>query len=175
MLSYVLRRLTVAVPTILVLIVLSYLLMQAAPGGPWDSDRSYPQATVDALDRKYGLDDPLPVQIGRYLWNVVTGFDFGPSLYYKDRSVSDVIAQGFPVTLTYGVWAFAVAVLVGGSLGVAAAVWHNSWLDHLAVGISIGAQVLPNFVMAPILVLVFTLWLGWLPAAAGRAGRGPMW
>lgn len=173
MLSYILRRLAIAVPTILILIVLSYLLMHAAPGGPWDSERGYPQATIDALNRKYGLDDPLAVQIARYVWNVVTAFDFGPSLFYKDRSVNDLIALGFPVTLTYGVWAFVVAVVVGGSLGIGAAVWHNSWLDTLAVGISIGAQVLPNFVMAPILVLIFTLWLGWLPGGGWQGGAWP--
>ncbi|HCQ59005.1 MAG TPA: oligopeptide transporter permease, partial [Sulfitobacter sp.] len=96
-------------------------------------------------------------------WGIVTEFDFGPSFVYKDRSVNEIIAQGFPITLTYGLLSFAVAVIVGVGLGVAAAVRHNSLLDYVAVGVSIGAQVLPNFVMAPILVLVFTLWLGWLP------------
>ncbi|WP_108259035.1 oligopeptide ABC transporter permease OppB [Mangrovicoccus ximenensis] len=173
MISYILRRLLVAIPTILVLIVLSFLMMHYAPGGPWSSERAFPQAVIDALNAKYGLDEPLWRQIASYTWNIVAHFDFGPSLYYKDRSVSDLIAQGFPVTLTYGFWSFAVAVAVGGSLGIAAAVWHNSWLDYLAVGISIGAQVLPNFVMAPILVLVFTLWLGWLPGGGWQGGAFP--
>src|SRR5690606_40856520 len=83
-------------------------------------------------------------------------FDFGPSFIYKDRTVNEIIAQGFPVTLTYGSVSFVVAVIVGITLGVAAAIRHNSWLDYLAVGISIGAQVLPNFVMAPLLLLTFT-------------------
>ena len=102
---------------------------------------------------------------------IVTQFDFGPSFRYKDRSVNDIIAVGFPVTLTYGFWSFVVAVTFGVTLGVVAAIRHNSWLDYLAVGISIGAQVLPNFVMAPILVLIFTLWLGWLPGGGWEGGK----
>ena len=86
---------------------------------------------------------------------------------------NDIIAQGFPVTLTYGFLAFVIAVSTGTLLGVAAAVRQNSWLDYLAVGVSIGAQVLPNFVMAPILVLVFTLWLGWLPGGGWQGGQLP--
>jgi len=85
--------------------------------------------------------------------------------------VNDVIAQGFPVTLTYGVWSFIVAVVAGVSLGVIAAIRQNSWVDYLAVGVSIGAQVLPNFVLAPILVLVFTLMLGWLPGGGWNGGQ----
>ena len=173
MLSYLLRRLAIAIPTLLVLIVVSYVLMHAAPGGPFDSERALPTEVMANLERKYGLDQPLVVQIWRYLVSIVTQFDFGPSFRYTDRSVNDIIAQGFPVTLTYGAWSFLVAVLAGVSLGSAAAVHHNSFLDCLAVGVSIGAQVLPNFVMAPILTLVFTLWLGWLPGGGWQGGQWP--
>ena len=173
MIAYFLRRLAVAVPTLLVLIVVSYVLMYAAPGGPFDTERALPPEILANLERKYGLDRPLVVQIWRYLVSIVTEFDFGPSFRYTDRSVNDIIRQGFPVTLTYGAWSFAVAVLVGVSLGVAAAVRHNSVLDYLAVGVSIGAQVLPNFVLAPILTLVFTLWLGWLPGGGWQGGQWP--
>ena len=173
MLSYLLKRLGIAVPTLLVLIVVSYVLMYAAPGGPFDTERALPPEVMANLERKYGLDAPLVVQIWRYLVSIVTHFDFGPSFRYTDQSVNDIIRQGFPVTLTYGAWSFLVAVLVGVSLGIAAAVQHNSWLDYLAVGVSIGAQVLPNFVMAPILTLVFTLWLGWLPGGGWQGGQWP--
>ncbi|RYH08941.1 oligopeptide ABC transporter permease OppB [Tropicimonas sp. IMCC6043] len=171
MLSYIFRRLAVAIPTLLVLVVFSYLVMYAAPGGPFDTERALPQEVMANLEAKFGLDKPLVVQMANYVWNVVVHFDFGPSYYYKDQTVNDIIAQGFPVTLTYGFWSFVVAVVVGMSLGVCAAVYHNSWLDYLAVGVSIGAQVLPNFVMAPILVLVFTLWLGWLPGGGWQGGQ----
>ena len=173
MTAYFFRRLAVAVPTLLVLIVVSYVLMYAAPGGPFDTERALPPEVMANLERKYGLDQPLVVQIWRYLVSIVTEFDFGPSFRYTDRSVNDIIRQGFPVTLTYGAWSFLVAVVVGVSLGIAAAVRHNSVLDHLAVGVSIGAQVLPNFVMAPLLTLVFTLWLGWLPGGGWQGGQWP--
>ena len=106
-----------------------------------------------------------------YIWGIVAHFDFGPSFIYKDRDVNEIIAQGFPVTLQYGAIAFVFAVVIGVALGVIAAIRQNSWIDYFAVGLSIGAQVLPNFVMAPILVLVFTLWLGWLPGGGWEGGQ----
>ncbi|WP_296425554.1 oligopeptide ABC transporter permease OppB [Yoonia sp.] len=171
MFIFVARRLAVAIPTLLILVVLSFVLMYAAPGGPFNSERPLPPEVLRNIEAKYGLDQPFWKQIVNYVVGVVTQFDFGPSFQYKDRTVNDVIAQGFPVTLTYGFWSFVVAVTVGVSLGVAAAIKQNTWLDYLAVGISIGAQVLPNFVMAPILLLVFTLWLGWLPGGGWNGGQ----
>ncbi len=153
----------VAVPTILTLIIISFLLMQAAPGGPFTSERAVPPEILANLEAKYGLDRPLYEQLFTYVKNVVLHFDFGPSFSYKDQTVNEVLAQGFPITLTYGGIAFVVSLISGVTLGVFAAVYQNSWIDYIAVGVSFGAQVLPNFVMAPILVLVFTLWLGWLP------------
>jgi len=154
----------------LVLIVISFVLMYLAPGTPFTSDRPLPPEVMANLEAKYGLDQPFLVQLWRYVIGVLQ-FDFGPSFLYKDRTVADVILQGFPVTLTYGFWSFVVATIAGVSLGIMAAIYHNSWLDYLAVGISIGAQVLPNFVMAPILVLVFTLWLGVLPGGGWQGGQ----
>ncbi|MEM0946631.1 MAG: oligopeptide ABC transporter permease OppB [Pseudomonadota bacterium] len=171
MLNFTLRRLFVAIPTLLILIVATFLLMYSAPGGPFTSERPLPPEVMANIEAKYGLDQPLYVQIWRYLVGVVTQFDFGPSYIYKDQDVNAIIAQGFPVTLTYGFWSFVVAVSVGVSLGILAAIRQNTWLDYLAVGISIGAQVLPNFVMAPILVLIFTLWLGWLPGGGWQGGQ----
>ena len=172
MLNYIARRLAIAVPTMLLLIVASFLLMATAPGGPFTRERTLPPEIMANIEAKYGLDQSLPMRVVTYTWGVVAHFDFGPSFKYKDQSVNDLIAAGFPVTLTYGGIGFVLAVVVGVVLGAAAAVAHNTWLDYFAVGLSIGAQVLPNFVLAPILVLLFTLWLGWLPGAAGRAGNG---
>ena len=173
MLSFIFKRLLVAIPTLLILIMLSFLLMHAAPGGPVTQDRAIPPEILANLNAKYGLDQPLWRQMITYVWNIVAHFDFGPSFIYKDRTVNEIIAQGFPVTLTYGAYAFVLAVVAGVSLGVMAAIFHNTWADYLAVGISIGAQVLPNFVMAPILVVVFTLWLGWLPGGGWEGGKWP--
>ena len=171
MLSYSANRLAVAVPTLLLLIILSFLLMHAAPGGPFTQEKALPPQVLANLNAKYGLDQPVWRQMVSYVWGIVAHFDFGPSFVYKDRTVNEIIAQGFPVTLQYGMVSFVVATLVGVALGVTAAIYHNTWLDYLAVGISIGAQVLPNFVMAPILVLVLTLWLGWLPGGGWEGGQ----
>ncbi len=171
MTAYIIRRLAVAIPTLLILVILSFILMYAAPGGPFNSDRPLPPQVLANLEAKYGLDQPFWKRITTYVWSVTTQFDFGPSFKFKDRSVNDIIAQGFPVTLTYGFWSFIVAVVVGVSLGAAAAIRQNTWLDYLAVGISVGAQVLPNFVLGPILIIVFTLWLGVLPGGGWNGGQ----
>lgn len=171
MLSFIIRRMAVAIPTLLVLLVASFYLMQFAPGGPFTSERPLPPQVLANIEAKYGLDQPTWKQLVSYVGGIVTDFDFGPSYKYKDRTVNDIIAQGFPVTLTYGTISFLVAIVVGGALGIAAAIRQNSWLDYFAVGITIGAQVLPNFVMAPILILVFSLWLGWLPGGGWNGGQ----
>ncbi|SHJ14962.1 oligopeptide ABC transporter permease OppB [Wenxinia saemankumensis] len=171
MFAYIVRRLAVAVPTLLFLVVFSFVLMFAAPGGPFNSERPLPPQIMANIEARYGLDQPYWKQMWDYVVAVVTQFDFGPSFQYRDRTVNDIIAQGFPVTLTYGLWSAIVAVIFGVALGVVAAIRQNSWVDYTAVGISIGAQALPNFVMGPILVLVFTLWLGLLPGGGWYGGQ----
>jgi oligopeptide transport system permease protein len=180
MLTYIVKRLAIAVPTLLLLIVISFLLMHAAPGGPFTQERALPQVVIDNLNAKYGLDQPLWKQMITYLWGIIAHFDFGPSFVYKDRTVNEIIAQGFPVTLTYGAISFLVAVVVGVTLGVLAAIYHNSILDYFAVGISIGAQVLPNFVMGPLLILLFVILRGAFAYFAdwplgGWTGTEPHW
>lgn len=175
MLGFILRRLAVAIPTLLLLIVFSFLLMYMAPGGPFTAERQLPPQVIANLEAKYGLNDPLWLQILNYVKNVVLHFDFGPSFVYPDLTVNQLIANGFPITLTYGLISFVVAVVVGVTLGVLAAIFHNSWLDYLAVGVSIGAQVLPNFVMAPILMLMFTLWWGLLPGGGWSFDDPKFW
>ncbi len=171
MLGYVLRRIAIAVPTILVLIVASFVLMKTAPGGPFTSERPLPPQVLANIEARYGLDQPEWKQLLDYIRNIVLHFDFGPSFQYKDRDVNDVIAQGFPITLTYGLLSFFAASVAGISLGITAAVRQNSWLDYLAVGFSFSAQALPNFVLGPILILVFTLYLGWLPGGGWHGGQ----
>jgi len=171
MIGFILRRLAIAIPTLLVLIILSFLLMHWAPGNPFYGDKKLPPEVMANIMARYGLDKPLWQQLLEYIWNIVAHFDFGPSFKYKDRTVNEIIAQGFPVTLTYGFWAFLLATSVGITMGIVAAVRQNSWADYLAVGLTIGAQVVPNFVLAPILVLVFTLGLHWLPGGGWNDGR----
>ncbi|MEM1237053.1 MAG: oligopeptide ABC transporter permease OppB [Pseudomonadota bacterium] len=171
MLVYSLRRIVGSIPTILLLIIASFFLMQVAPGGPFTSERPLPPQVLANLEARYGLDQPLWKQLWDYLTNIVLHFDFGPSFKFKDRDVNDIIAQGFPISLTYGFLSFLAATTVGVSLGIAAALRHNSWIDYLAVSLGIAAQALPNFIMGPILILTFTLWLGVLPGGGWNGGQ----
>src|SRR3569833_2409049 len=173
MILFILKRLAIAIPTLLVLIILSFILMKVAPVNPFTGEKNLPRDVLNNIYARYGLDIPYLQQLFEYVWNIVAHFDFGPSFTYKDRTVNEIIAQGFPVTLKYGFWSFIVAAGVGITLGVVAAVKQNSWADYLAVGITIGAQVVPNFVLAPILVLIFTLWLHWLPGGGWNDGKWP--
>ena len=171
MLNFIIRRLLIAIPTILIIIFLSFLLMHSAPGGPFSAERSLPAEVLANIEHKYGMDKPVIEQMARYLWGILTEFDFGPSFKYKNQSVNDLIASGFPVTLTYGIWSFIFASLIGVTLGVIAALKHNTWLDYLATGGAIIGSVLPNFVMAPLLVLLFSVYLNWLPGGGWEGGK----
>lgn len=171
MFRFILNRLIYAVPTMLVMIVACFVLMHVAPGGPFTSERPLPPQVLANIEARYGLDQPYWKQLWDYIANIVLRFDFGPSFQYKDRDVNDVIAQGFPITLTYGVLSFIAATTIGISLGLLAALRQNTLADYLAVGFSFVAQVLPNFVMGPILILIFTLHLGWLPGGGWYGGQ----
>lgn len=171
MFKFIVKRLLSAIPTLLLLIIVSFVLMHMAPGGPFTSEKELPAAVLANINAKYGLDKSWPEQLWNYISSILFHFDFGPSFKYKDITVNQIIAQGFPITITYGLWSFVVATTVGVTLGIIAAVKHNTWIDYFAVGISIGAQVLPNFVMAPILIIVFTLWLEWLPGGGWNDGQ----
>ncbi len=163
MLSYALRRSLAAIPTLLVLVALAFFLVRAAPGGPFDTERNLPPEIEANLEQAYHLDEPLPQQFGRYLWNVVRG-DFGPSFHYRDYTVTELIATGFPVSLRLGASAMLLALLLGVSAGVIAALRQNRPTDHGVMFVAMTGISIPNFVMAPLLILVFAVYLGWLPA-----------
>ena len=171
MFTFIARRLLVAVPTLLILIVLSALLMHVAPGGPFNSERKLPPEVVANLAAKYGLDQPLYWQIWTYIRDLVLHFDFGPSFKYKDRTVNEIIAQGFPVTLQYGFWSFLIASILGILAGVVAAIRQNTATDYAVLTVAIVGAVLPGYVIAPVMVLVFTLYLGWLPGGGWEDGE----
>ncbi|HET7607437.1 MAG TPA: oligopeptide ABC transporter permease OppB [Gammaproteobacteria bacterium] len=163
MLSYTIRRLLGAIPTLLILIALAFLLIRAAPGGPFDRERSLPPEVEANLRAAYHLDEPLYEQFGRYLWGLLH-FDFGPSFQYRDYTVTELIAAGFPVSLTLGLCALVVALFIGVTAGSVAALRQNSGVDHGVMALSMTGISIPNFVMAPLLVLVFAVYLRWLPA-----------
>lgn len=162
MLNYIIRRLLGAIPTLFIIIAVSFVLVRAAPGGPFDKERKVPAEVEAKLIQQYHLDEPLPQQFLRYLGGLAQG-DFGPSFKYKDFTVSELIAQGFPTSLTLGLAAITLALIVGISLGIWAALRQNSWVDYMSVGTAMLGIAVPNFVIAPVMTLVFGLMLGWLP------------
>src|SRR5690242_2737556 len=152
MLSFILRRLVVAIPTLFLVITLAFFMMRAAPGSPFDSEKPLSPEVRANLEAKYGFDKPLVVQYAHYLGGVVRG-DFGPSLKYKGKSVGNLIAEGFPTSLLIGASALAVAGVIGMGLGVWAALRQNSATDYVATGIAILGVCIPTFVTAPLLIL----------------------
>ena len=163
------RRLMTALPTMAAVILLSFLLMRVAPGGPFDAERPLDPATRAALTHAYGLDRPLIEQLGRYLLGLAQG-DFGPSLVYRDFSVGDLVRQGLPVSLTLGGLALAVALPLGIAAGALAAMRPGGWVDRVLMLAATIATLLPSFVTGPLLVLVFALLLGWLPVSGWGGG-----
>jgi len=164
MLRFIVRRLLVIVPTLFLVVTLAFFMMRAAPGGPFSTDRKLsPEIERNVLAR-YGMDRPLVVQYAAYLGGVVRG-DFGPSLKYKDKSVLDVISEGFPKSMTIGLSALIIASVVGVTLGVLAALRQNRSIDYGTMALAVLGVCIPTFVTAPLLVLVFASRLGWLPTA----------
>ena len=172
MLSFALKRLTAAIPTLLVLITLAFFMMRLAPGGPFDLEKPVPAEVRANLDAAYGLDKPLLVQYANYLGDVLQG-DLGPSFQYVDYSVNELIAQGFPVSLKLGISAMIVAVVFGSLFGMIAAMRQNSVTDYSMMTVAMTGISIPNFVVAPLLILVFAVALGWLPAGGWNNGAWP--
>lgn len=181
MLRYALRRLLGIFPVLLVIFTLSFVLMRAAPGGPFDAEKPVPAEVKRNLELKYHLREPwcearfeyestterLCTGVFQYGWlitNYATG-DFGPSYKYKDRSVNEFIAAGLPITIQLGLVAMVFALLIGLAAGLFAAMKHNAWQDHAAMGAALLGISIPNFVLGPVLILVFSLTLLWLPPA----------
>ena len=169
MARYLLMRLAGAIPTLFIIITASFFLMHAAPGGPFDREQA-PAPEISAnLQRAYGLDQPVWVQYGRYLEGLVHG-DFGPSFKYPDFTVTELIAQGFPVTLQLGIIAVSLALFIGVPLGIFAALRHNSAADAAAMSLAIVGIAIPSFVVLPFLALLFGVYLHWLPVAGWESG-----
>lgn len=164
MLSYTVRRLLEAIPTLLVIVALSFFLMHSAPGGPFDSERVLPPEIEANLKAAYNLDKPVWQQFLIYLGNALQG-NFGPSFTYKDFTVSELISTGFPVSLRLGLSAITLAVIIGCTLGIIAAMRQNTKSDYTIMGFAMIGITIPNFVMAPLLTLIFGIYLGWLPVA----------
>ncbi len=169
MLSFALRRLLTAIPTLLVMMALAFAMIRVAPGGPFDNERQLPPQIEQRMLEAYHLDEPLPQQFVRYVGALLQG-DFGPSFQYKDYSVNELIAAGFPVSLKIGSLAMLLALILGISCGTWAALRQNKSTDYIVMATAMTGISIPSFVMAPLLVLFFAVQLKWLPA--GGYGDG---
>jgi oligopeptide transport system permease protein len=161
--SYTLRRLLATIPTLLAVITACWLLLHAAPGGPFDGERKVSEAVLANLNAKYGLDKPMWEQYLTYMNNLLHG-DLGASFRYADWSVNELVANALPVSLAIGGTAMALSLVIGVALGTLAALRQNSAADYGLMLVSNLGSVVPSFVLGPVLVLVFALWLRWLPA-----------
>ena len=162
---YFLKRLLFAIPLLLVISALAFLLVHAAPGGPFDRERAPASPEIERhLKAKYHLDEPLWQQYLRFLGDLAHG-DFGPSLKYRNHTVNDIIAQGLPVSMTLGLLAFGFAMGAGLSLGFFTAAHRGRWQDYSGSFLAMLAVCIPGFVLAPLLIMVFAIKLKWLPVA----------
>jgi len=164
MLTFLVRRVLLIVPTLLVIGTLTFFMVRLAPGGPFLSEKEIPKAALEQLNRNYGLDQPLFTQYVRFISHAAVG-DFGPSYKYPQRQVRDIIGEGFRVSAELGGWALLLATLLGVPIGVIAAVQQNKAADHVAMTVALAGVSVPSFVLGPLLVLTLSLGLYWFPPA----------
>lgn len=170
MLDYVARRVAGFVPVLFVIVSVSFFIMRLAPGGPFDLDRALPEQVRANIEARYHLTEPLWQQYLRYLGDMSRG-DLGPSFRYPDRTVNELLGLGLPVSLLLGACAMGVAVCLGGAAGLLAGTHRNAPLDYLTTSFALLGVSIPNFVLGPILMLVFALALGWFPVAGWGTWR----
>ena len=164
MLRFALNRLLQAIPVLLIVISATFLLVHSAPGGPFSADKAVPPEVIKALEAQYNLDQPLWQQYVSYLGDVLRG-DFGPSFKYSGRTVNELIAAGLPATAELALYAMLVALVIGISAGVVAAMRPNSMQDYLPMSAAMLGICMPSFLLGPLLVLVFGIHLEWLPVS----------
>ncbi len=169
MLRFLIRRLLIAIPTMLLIATLAFGLLHGTPGGPFDSAKRMPPAIQHSIEAKYHLNDPLWRQYARYLSDLARG-DLGPSYQYRDTSVNELIRQGLPVDALIGSLAMLFAILLGGFFGILAAVRRGSAWDHVPMFFAALGIAVPVFVIGPLLILVFAIELHWLPAGDWEPG-----
>ncbi len=164
---YIIKRLLWIIPVLFAVSVITFTLMHAVPGGPWEREKPVSASIQAALNVKYGLDDPVPIQYVRWVGNLLQG-NLGPSYAFVDRTVNDIVGEGLMTTLQLGLMAFALSVLVGIPLGIFAALGHNRGPDYVSTGISVIGIAMPSFVLAILLILVFSVALHWFPTAGWK-------
>lgn len=162
MAAYILRRVLWLIPVLFAVSLITFTLMKLVPGGPWDEERQVPPSVTEALNRKYGLDKPVPQQYLDFVWNAVRG-DLGISYIFRDRPVTDVLLQNWPATAILGLSAFLFAVTLGVGMGTIAALRQNTPIDYIAVGFSTLGASAPSFVLGIFLIIFFGVYLRWFP------------
>jgi oligopeptide transport system permease protein len=163
MLRFIIRRLLITIPTILVVITIAWGLIKLAPGNFYSGEKRLPPAIEKNIREKYGLDKPWYQQYGKTMWNIVRHLDFGTSLRFEGQSVNTIIRRSLPVSAAVGILAYLLALAVGITIGSIAALKQNSRWDYASMALAMLGISIPNFVLGPILVLVFSLTLYWLP------------
>lgn len=169
MIKFVAKRIFEAIPTLLVLITISFFLMRFAPGNPFSSERPLPPEVMANIEAKYGLDKPVFEQYTTYLGNILHG-DFGPSFKYKDFTVNELIQDALPVSAKIGFFAFIFAMVMGVTVGTIAALKQNTWVDYLIMSTAMAGVVMPSFILAPVLIYIFAINMQWLPAGGWQGG-----
>lgn len=163
-LNYIIKRLLVMIPVFFLVVTAVFFMIRFAPGGPFSSEKKVPPQVLKNLEAKYHMNEPLLSQYFRYL-NDLAHFDLGPSFKHSNRTVNEIIGESLPVSMELGLISLCWALLIGISAGGLAALKPNTLYDYIPMSISILGICLPTFVVGPVLVLVFGLWLGWLPVA----------
>jgi oligopeptide transport system permease protein len=164
MLSFIIRRVIVIIPMLFIIVSLTWLLIRLAPGNFYTGEKKLTPAVEENLRDKYGLNRPWHVQYRKVLWNIAR-FDFGNSLNYEGQSVNQILWRALPVSATLGLSAYLIALFVGITTGTLAALRQNSWIDYASMALAMLGISIPNFVLGPLLVLIFSLTLFWLPPA----------
>jgi oligopeptide transport system permease protein len=169
MLAYVVRRFFSAVPTLFLIVTISFFLMRVAPGGPFNQEKGLHPVIKANLERQYNLDQPLWKQFLFYLNDLVHG-DLGPSYVLPDFTVAELFRAGLPISIQLGASALILALVVGGLLGIAAALRQNRPADYSVIAVATAGSTIPTFVIAPLLQLTFGLFLAWLPVGGWGGG-----
>jgi oligopeptide transport system permease protein len=164
MIRFIIRRIIVIVPMLFIVVSLTWALIRLAPGNFYTSEKKLAPAVEENLREKYGLNKPWHVQYRRVLWNIAR-FDFGTSLKYEGQSVNQILWRALPISATLGLSAYLIALFVGITTGTLAALRQNTWIDYASMALAMLGISIPNFVLGPLLVLVFSLTLFWLPPA----------
>lgn len=171
MIVYAVKRLLSIIPTLFLVATLVFVLVRIVPGGPFDDDRAVPIEIERALNAKYHLDDPVLKQYGDWLFALITQGDLGPTFKYPNRTVNEIIALSLPVSMQLGFFAMLFALAMGIPLGIIGAIRQNTWKDTAAMAVSMIGLSVPRYVLAPLLILVFSLKLYWFPVARWETWR----